>query len=176
MEENQEKVIFYIVFFLILVVCISIFTRAYENHTKKKTNTPDIEEKSINTNKNMEVSTNENTSYSINSKARFFYSGDNKFYLILTDNFRAYSNPDMGTNDKRFLMNIDNFYSTDSFTGRYEIKDNTIKLIVEAGCLDEDNKFNCVIPDKVEINNNIITLNYKTNEIILGTIKLLEQN
>lgn len=176
MEEKQEKVLFYIFFFLILVICISIFTKAYYSPKKNNNITPNNTVNSTIKDKNDEVKTNDNISYSSNNKARFFYSSDNKFYLILTDNFRAYSNPDMGTNDKRFLMNIDNFYSTDSFTGRYEIKDNTIKLIIEAGCLDEDNKFNCVIPDKVNVNKNIMTLTYKTNEIELGTIKLLEQN
>ena len=86
----------------------------------------------------------------------------------------------MGTKDKRYLLNIDEYYSTSSFTGTYEIIDNKITLYIEAGCMNEENKFNCVIPDEIDIikknNLNTMTLDYSEKQISFGTVNLTIQN
>lgn len=36
MEENQEKVIFYIVLFLIIIICLSVFIKGYDESKVKE--------------------------------------------------------------------------------------------------------------------------------------------
>ena len=83
----------------------------------------------------------------------------------------------MGKKDYRFLLNIDNYLSTESITGTYEINNDKITLNVEAGCMDEKGNFNCVMPDGITIvkkNNaiNTMTLDYANNAIRLGNVVL----
>lgn len=180
MEDSQQKIIYFIIFFLIIIISLGIFTKSnsfLKNSSTKDTSNivtePIINNKEVNENK---VDTRSYTE----EKARFFFSEDNKFYLILTSNFRAYSNPDMGTTERRFLMNIDEFYSTDSFTGTYKIENNKIILNIEAGCLDKDNNFNCVVPDGINIEKkediNTISLDYNETQISFGKVILTKQN
>ena len=36
MDDNQEKVIFYIVLFLIIIICLSVFVKGYDSNKNKE--------------------------------------------------------------------------------------------------------------------------------------------
>ena len=41
MDDNQEKVIFYIVLFLIIIICLSVFVKGYESNKNKEVSSND---------------------------------------------------------------------------------------------------------------------------------------
>jgi len=181
MDEAKHKIIFFIILFLILIVVVSVISKSQSfttNNQIQNNDSNNIEETITNNDNEDKVVTHK--TYEEEKKARFFYSKDHKYYLVLIDNYRSYSNSSMGTRDKRYLLNIDNYYSTENITGTYEINNNKITLKVETGCLDENNNFNCVVPDNTLIEKkediNYMSLTYKDNEILLGNISLIEQN
>ena len=182
MDEAKHKIIFFIILFLILVVIVSVISKSqsFTTNNQIQNNDSNSIEETITNNDNEDNKVVTHKTYEEEKKARFFYSKDHKYYLVLIDNYRSYSNSSMGTRDKRYLLNIDNYYSTENITGTYEIIDNTITLKVETGCLDNNNNFNCVVPDNTLIEKkediNYMSLTYKDNEILLGNISLIEQN
>ena len=180
MEGLGKRIILFIIFLAILFIIISIGAKNLSLGNNTNTNTTNIIETN---NEDVNKDTNSNTYKDVSKpddKASFYYSNDYKYYLILTSNFRAFSNGEMGTRDRRYVMNIDEYYSTDSFTGTYEIIENKIILKVEAGCLDKDNKFTCVLPDNIKIEKkediNYMSLDYNENNINFGNIPLYKQS
>ena len=179
MEDGVKKVILVFIFILILFVIINIGIKNLsinKNDNSTPTNIVETNNEDVNkdtTNSYKDVSKPDD-------KASFYYSNDYKYYLILTSNFRAFSNGEMGTRDRRYVMNIDEYYSTDSFTGTYEILENKLILKVEAGCLDKDNNFTCVVPDNVKIEKkediNYMSLEINDNNISFGNIQLYKQS
>lgn len=181
MDEAKHKIIFFIILFLILIVVVSVISKSQSfttNNQIQNNNSNNIEETITNNDNEDKVVTHK--TYEEEKKARFFYSKDHKYYLVLIDNYRSYSNSSMGTRDKRYLLNIDNYYSTENITGTYEIIDNTITLKVETGCLDNNNNFNCVVPDNTLIEKkediNYMSLDYNENNINFGNIPLYKQS
>lgn len=202
MDDSKQRNIRFIIFFLIIAIFVSIAVRnnkfLNDLSKNKNDNSTHVEEtfedgsKSINqysnnntteeTKEEEKVQTKEETptekkEIEVNSSTKHFYSKDDKYYLVLTESNRNYSNKDMGKKDYRFLLNIDNYLSTESITGTYVISDNKITLNVEAGCMDEEGNFNCVMPDGITIvkkNNaiNTMTLDYSNNVIKLGNVNL----
>ncbi|MBQ8131468.1 MAG: hypothetical protein IJ193_03165 [Bacilli bacterium] len=202
MDDTKQRNLMFIVIFLIVAIFVSIAIR--NNSTfkdlkkdKKETNTT-VEEtfqdgsSTINQYPNTNTTTNNSVEKEIeeekeqeakeepkietNSSTKYYYSQDDKYYLVLTESKRRVTNGN-DTIDHRYLLNIDNYLSTESITGTYSIDGNKITLTVEAGCMDKDGNFNCVIPDGITIvkkNNaiNTMTLDYSDNTIKLGTVKL----
>ena len=180
MEDIVKRIILIFIFIVVLFIIISIGAKNLSLGNTNSTNTTNIIETN---NEDVNKDTYSNTYKDISKpddKASFFYSNDYKYYLILTSNYRAFSNGEMGTRDRRYVMNIDEYYSTDSFTGTYEIIENKIILKVEAGCLNKDNEFTCVLPDNVQIEKkediNYMSLDYKDNTINFGNIPLYKQS
>ena len=193
MEELKQKSVYLIIFLLVISIIIGVIlksmtlTNDYKDkvtansnyYSTDNTNTYNTQNNNNNNNNNNETERNDISCYNP-TNTRYYYSSDDKYYLILTENIRRYSNSSMGTKDRRYLLNIDEYYSTSSFTGTYEINDNKITLYVEAGCTNEKKNFNCVIPDDIEIikNNNLntMTLDYSEKQIKFGTVTLTVQN
>lgn len=200
MDDTKQRNLTFIIIFLILAIFVSIAVRNnpyLKKSSEDEANASHIQEKFEDGSKNInqykivpeedtnietetetqEENKNEEKQIEDNSSTKHFYSKDDKYYLVLTESNRNYSNQEMGKKDYRFLLNIDNYLSTESITGTYEIKDNKITLNIEAGCMDEKGNFNCVMPDGITIvkkNNaiNTMTLDYSDNVIKLGNINL----
>lgn len=200
MDDTKQRNLMFIIIFLIVAIFVSIAIRNNSalNHLKKsnqESNTT-IEEtfedgsssinqySNTNTTNDLEDEPEEQKEETIkeerkintNSSTKYYYSEDDKYYLVLTESKRRVTNGTDAT-DHRYLLNIDNYLSTESITGTYSIDGNKITLMVEAGCMDKDGNFNCVIPDGITIvkkNNaiNTMTLDYSDNTIKLGTVKL----
>lgn len=190
MDDSRQKNFFLIGFLFIVIIFINVYIKSVDLSAKP------TKSSQLNTNNNVVLPNNENQIKEENkitneeeadkqdnnneNNSKYYYSSDDKYYLILTENKRNFSNEEMGTTDNRYILNIDEYYSTNSLTGKYIIENNTITLFIEAGCKNEKGDFNCVIPDGIKINkiNNIntMTLEYNDKEIYLGNIKLALEN
>ncbi len=193
MDDSRQKNFFLIGFLFIVIIFINVFIKSVDLSAKptkssslETNNNSVIPNKEIENSNNNEITNNkpedsfEEKSYTNNSNSKYFYSSDDKYYLILTENERSFSNEEMGKTDSRYILNIDEYYSTNSFTGKYKIENGKITLFIEAGCKNEKGEFNCVIPDGIKINKidniNTMTLDYNDSEIYLGNIKLSLKN
>lgn len=188
MDDSRQKNFFLIGFLFIVIIFINVYIKSVDLSAKP------TKSSQLNTNNNVVLPNNEDQIKEENkitneevdkqdnneNNSKYYYSSDDKYYLILTENKRNFSNEEMGTTDNRYILNIDEYYSTNSLTGKYIIENNTITLFIEAGCKNEKGDFNCVIPDGIKINkiNNIntMTLEYNDKEIYLGNIKLALEN